>query len=86
MDSLSCKCDILPHKGDDLCIGSQLKCKFHPKESIVEANAEKLESYWFFLNYVLAFQRCRLVIAIVTYIVTVLRKFYMQSYLVCAYK
>ena len=48
MNGLCRDCDISPHEGDNLCIGSQLKCKFHTKDSIVEANAEKLESYSFF--------------------------------------
>ena len=55
MNGLCRDCDISPYDGDDLCIGSQLKCKFHTKESIAEGNAEKLESYSIF-NYVIAFQ------------------------------
>ena len=35
MKGLCRDCDISPNDRDDLCIGKELKCRFHTKEAIV---------------------------------------------------
>ena len=48
MKGLCRDCDISPNEGDDLCIGDQLKCQFHTKETIVVKSKEELDYFSFF--------------------------------------
>ena len=48
MKGLCRDCDISPNDGDDLCIGTPLKCKVHTKETIVGKTEEELDQFSFF--------------------------------------
>ena len=42
------ECDIFPNEGDVLCIGEQLKCQFHIKDTIVGKSQEELDHFSLF--------------------------------------
>ena len=73
MKGLCRDCDISPNEGDDLCIGEQLKCQFHTKETIVDKSKEELYHSNLFL-FKTAFLKCHLVDVSVTYMVALLQR------------